>query len=105
MERCATSPAPAPVGLTWGRFGLERPLPVGDAATTRKGGCMSAHAMKRHSRRSFLRNGSTVMAGLYYIRTLADDAATGWLLGKRLVVVLTCLVGLYFIWQLARSLR
>jgi hypothetical protein len=35
---------------------------------------------------------------------LAHDAATGWLLGKRLIVIASCLAGLYFIWQLAKSL-
>lgn len=34
---------------------------------------------------------------------LAHDAPTGFLLGKRLIVIATCLVGLYFVWQLARS--
>jgi hypothetical protein len=38
------------------------------------------------------------------IGPLAHDAATGWLLGKRLIVIATCLAGLYFVWQLARSL-
>jgi hypothetical protein len=36
---------------------------------------------------------------------LAQDTAGGVLLVKRLMVVAACLVGLYFLWQLAKSLR
>ena len=34
-----------------------------------------------------------------------DDEAGGALLAKRLMVIGTCLAGLYFIWQLAKGLR
>lgn len=35
--------------------------------------------------------------------TFARDAGGGVLLGKRIVVIVSCLVGLYYVWQLARS--
>ena len=39
------------------------------------------------------------------VTPLAHDAATGYLLGMRVVVIGTCAVVLYFVWQLAKSLR
>ncbi len=36
---------------------------------------------------------------------LAHDAATGYLLAKRVIVILTCLAGVYFVWQLAKDVR
>jgi hypothetical protein len=35
--------------------------------------------------------------------TLAQDTAGGVLLGKRIVVIISCVVALYYIWQLAKS--
>jgi hypothetical protein len=35
---------------------------------------------------------------------LAQDEAGAFLLGKRIVVIITCLVALYFLWQLAKSI-
>ena len=37
--------------------------------------------------------------------SLFEDQATGILFTKRLMVIATCLAGLYFLWQLAKSLR
>jgi len=34
----------------------------------------------------------------------SDDEAAAWLFAKRLMVVATCLVGLYFLWQWAKAL-
>ena len=37
--------------------------------------------------------------------TFYDDPATARLFARRLMVIGTCLAGLYFIWQLAKGLR
>ena len=38
------------------------------------------------------------------VSELAQDEAGAVLLGKRIVVIISCLVALYFIWQLAKSI-